>query len=220
MIFEDRRDAGRALARVVRPAFDGQEGGRGSVVLGLPRGGVPVAYEIARELTAPLDIVVVRKLGVPGQEELAMGAIASGGTVVINHVVVRELAISAKAIEEAVEREKREIERRELAYREDRVPVPVGGRTVILVDDGLATGATMLAAVRSLRPFTRRIVVAIPIATKNACEELRREADQVFCVTTPHDFFAIGMFYRRFEQTPDDEVRRLLREAYRDMENT
>jgi len=198
------------LARAVGEALSE---GEDSIVLGLPRGGVPVAYEVAREWNLPLDIVVVRKLGAPGQEELAMGAIASGGVVAINPSVVNELDIPGDVIRAAAEREKLEIERRERVYRDGHAPERLEGRTAILVDDGLATGATMIAAARSVRPVARRVIVAVPVAAVSACKEIRNEVDEVICAATPRDFFAVGMFYRNFEQTTDEEVRSLLKKA-------
>jgi predicted phosphoribosyltransferase len=209
MMFQDRKDAGRVLAQAIRASRDWID----AIVLGLPRGGVPVAFEVAREFSLPLDILVVRKLGVPWQEELAMGAIASGGTVVINQIVVHELGISMETIEEVAEREKLEIERRELAYRDGRPPIRIEGRTAILVDDGLATGSSMLTAARSLRSRARQVIVAVPVAAESTCRELRDEVDQVICATTPQPFFAVGMFYRNFAQTTDTEVHALLSQA-------
>jgi predicted phosphoribosyltransferase len=212
MIFRDRRDAGRVLAQEIKRSRDWAN----AIVLGLPRGGVPVAFEVARELSLPLDILVVRKLGVPGQEELAMGAVASDGTTVINQIVVHELGISLETIEQAAEQEKLEIERRERAYRGGFPPVRIEGRTAILVDDGLATGSSMMAAVRSLRPRAREVIVAVPVAAKSTCEQFRSEADQIICATTPEPFFAVGSFYQNFAQTTDEEVRALLSQARRD----
>jgi predicted phosphoribosyltransferase len=209
MIFQDRRDAGRALARIVAKLHDLGD----AVVLGLPRGGVPVAYEVACGLNLPLDIFIVRKLGVPGQEELAMGAIASGGTLVTNQSIVQELGVSPEVIEVIAKRERLEIERRERAYRDGRPPIPVEGRTVIVIDDGLATGASMLAAARALRPRARRVIAAVPVASETTCNELSGEVDQIICVATPQPFFAIGMFYHDFAQTTDEEVRTLLAQA-------
>jgi predicted phosphoribosyltransferase len=212
MIFRDRRDAGRLLAQEIKRSRDWAN----AIVLGLPRGGVPVAFEVARELSLPLDILVVRKLGVPGQEELAMGAVASDGTTVINQIVVHELGISLETIEQAAEQEKLEIGRRERAYRGGFPPVRIEGRTAILVDDGLATGSSMMAAVRSLRPRAREVIVAVPVAATSTCEQFRSEADQIICATTPEPFFAVGSFYQNFAQTTDEEVRALLSQARRD----
>ena len=212
MLFEDRKEAGRVLARSLEQ-FRNQPD---AVVLALPRGGVPVAYEVARELNLPLDIFIVRKLGVPGQEELALGAIAGGGTVVINRSVVDELGISDEEIAAISKREQREIERREGEYRGERPAVVVEGRTVILIDDGLATGASMRAAARSLKPRAKQVVVAVPVASETTCEEFRGEVDQVVCAITPQPFYAVGMFYRNFEQTSDEEVRTLLQHSRQD----
>lgn len=211
-LFRDRRDAGRVLGDLLE-----QYRGHGDViVLGLPRGGVPVAYEVARDLGAPLDIFLVRKLGVPGRLELAMGAIASGGVVVINDDVVRGLGLAPEVVEQVTEREGRELLRRERAYRDGRSTVDVGGKTVILVDDGLATGASMRAAIQALRRLgPARVVVAVPAAPRSTCEELRLEVDEVVCATTPSPFFAVGASYWDFTQTTDQEVRELLRAAAR-----
>lgn len=181
------------------------------IVLGLPRGGVPVAFEVAHALGAPCDVFLVRKLGAPGQEELAMGAIASGGVVVINRDVVDGLRIPRELVDEEIARERMELTRRESLYRGDRAPIDVSGRTVILVDDGLATGSTMHAAVRALR---RRepasIVVAVPTAAPATCEEFRSIADECVCTITPEPFRAVGLWYEDFEQTSDQEVIDLL----------
>lgn len=209
-VFEDRRHAGRALAHVVRE----QLAWAGAIVLGLPRGGVPVAFEVARTLSLPLDVFVVRKLGTPGQEELAMGAVASGGLVVVQPDVVRAFGISRQTIDEAASRENAEIARREVLYREGRPPIRVDGRTVILIDDGLATGSTMRAAALALRPAAERVFVAVPVAAPATCEELRREVDALVCLEMPENFRAVGAFYRDFDQTSDDEVRSLLAAAY------
>jgi putative phosphoribosyl transferase len=205
--FRDRTEAGRLLAERL-----GAYAGRPDVlVLALPRGGVPVAYEVARALDAPLDVFVVRKLGVPGHEELAMGAIASGGVIVLNDDLVQALHIPHRLIEAVAARELVELERRELAYRDDRPMLDVRGRTVILVDDGLATGSTMRAAVTGLRRLRpARIVVAVPTAAPSTCEEFRHEADECVCDMTPEPFNAVGLWYEDFSQTTDDEVRDLL----------
>ncbi len=210
MIFRDRADAGRVLARELR-----QYAGRTDVlVLGLPRGGVPVAFEVARELGAPLDVFVVRKLGAPGQEELAMGAIASGGVRVLNSEVVHLLGISANEIETITQREEQELERRERLYRGERPAIDPRGRTVILIDDGLATGSTMRAAAKALRRLgPEKIVVAVPVASRSTCEELGAEVDEVVCAATPEPFYAVGQWYASFAQTTDEEVRDLLERA-------
>ena len=180
------------------------------IVLGLPRGGVPVAHEVARRLGLPLDVLVVRKLGVPGHEELAMGAIAGSGVRVVNHDVVRELGLSEAAIDAVAAREEQEVRRRETAYRGDRVPLDVADRVVIVVDDGLATGATMRAAVAALKTLApKRLVVGVPTAAPPVRDELAREADEVVCVITPEPFGAVGFWYDDFSQTTDDEIRTL-----------
>jgi putative phosphoribosyl transferase len=206
MIFRDRRDAGRALARALRK----MSGLNDALVLALPRGGVPAGYEVARELRLPLDVLVVRKLGVPGQEELALGAVASGGVLVLNPEVVRAFGIAQGQIEAMSERERAEIARREALYRGGRAALDVAGRTAILIDDGLATGSTMMAAVRSVRPVAARLVVAVPVGSRGACEDLRRVVDDVICLQTPEPFHAVGEFYGDFWQTGDAEVAQLL----------
>jgi erythromycin esterase-like protein/predicted phosphoribosyltransferase len=208
-VFRDRREAGQVLAALL-----GQHGEQGVVVLGLPRGGVPVAYEVAAALEAPLDVFIVRKLGVPGHEELAFGAIASGDVVVLNDDVVRATDLSPDVIERVARDEGRELERREAAYREGRAPLDVVGHVVIVVDDGLATGASMRAAVLALRrQRPKRIIVAVPAAPESTCEELAVEADEVVCATAPTPFFAVGQSYWDFTQTTDEEVRDLLRDS-------
>jgi putative phosphoribosyl transferase len=205
--FADRAEAGRALAEELasRP-WPPQ-----SVVLGLPRGGVPVANEIAQALGLPLDVLVVRKLGLPWQPELAMGAIASGGAVVVNEDVLRYLPASSDAFEAVRAQEQKELERRERDYRGDRPPLAVLGRTAIVVDDGLATGATMEAAVRSLRALgAERVVVAVPVASPEARDRVAALAHEVVCLEAPTYFSAVGQWYRDFGQTSDDEVRALL----------
>ena len=210
MLFRDRADAGRHLLS----RLGAYQGRSDVVVLGLPRGGIPVGYEVARGLGAPLDVFVVRKLGVPGQEELAMGAIATGGVRVVNRDVVDALHIAPDVLDRAAEAERRELERRERSYRGDRPEPRVEGRTVILVDDGLATGSTMRAAVQALRQQRpARIVVAVPVAASATCEELRREVEDVVCFATPEPFMAVGRFYDDFSQTTDEEVHDLLASA-------
>ncbi len=185
------------------------------MVLALPRGGVPVGYEVAWALDAPLDVFLVRKLGAPGNEELAMGAIASGGVVVLNDDVVRGLAVAPEAIERVADREGRELERRERAYREGRGVPDLADRTVIVVDDGLATGSSMRAAILALRRLQpAKIIVAVPAAPEPACRELAVEADEAVCATSPSPFLAVGRSYWDFTQTTDDEVRDLLRRAW------
>jgi predicted phosphoribosyltransferase len=212
-VFRDRRHAGQLLARTL-----GKYANRPDVlVLALPRGGAPVAYEVARALHAPLDVFVVRKLGVPGHEEYAMGAIASGGERVLNDDVVRELGISDAAIDAVVFSEQRELERRERLYRDSRPLPELRGHSVILVDDGLATGSTMLAAVKALRAHQpARIVVAVPTGAAETCEHLRSVADEVVCATTPRPFRAVGLWYEDFAQTSDAEVHDLLARSRRD----
>jgi erythromycin esterase-like protein/predicted phosphoribosyltransferase len=206
-LFRDRREAGRLLAGKLA-AYANRPG---VLVLALPRGGVPVAYEVARSLNAPLDIFVVRKLGVPGYEELAMGAIATGGVRVLNDQLVERLGIPDHMIDAVAEREQREVARRERLYRGGRPTLDVRGRTVILVDDGLATGATMHAAIAALRKLQpARIVVGVPTASPQTCEEMRAEADEVICAITPEPFHAVGRWYQDFSQTSDEEVRQLL----------
>ena len=210
--FRDRREAGRVLAQELT-AYAGRPD---VVVLALPRGGVPVAYEVARALGAPLDVFLVRKLGVPGHEELAMGAVATGGVRVLNDQVVRALGIPPDVIDMVAAWEQQELARRERLYRGDRPPPDVKGRTVILVDDGLATGATMRAALAALRQQQpARRVVAVPTAAAQTCDALRTEADDVVCATTPEPFDAVGFWYEDFSQTTDDEVRELLDRAAR-----
>jgi predicted phosphoribosyltransferase len=204
--FADRVAAGQALARALA-SFAGPD----SVVLALPRGGVPVGFEVATALGAPLDVLVVRKLGFPGHAEFAMGAIASGGVRVLNDEIPRAYLPSASEIEAVTRAEQAELERRERAYRGHHELIPVKGRTVLLVDDGLATGTTMRAAVSAVRQMSpARIVVAVPVGSIEACEALRAVADEVVCLQTPEPFTAVGLWYEVFDQTSDEEVARLL----------
>jgi len=183
-------------------------------VLALPRGGVPVAFEVAQALEAPLDVFLVRKLGVPGYEELALGAIASGGARVLNQELLWTMAINEQRLEAIVEREQKELERRERAYRAGKGPVEIEGRIVILVDDGLATGASMLAATRAIRKLRpERLIVAVPVSAPEACEYFEREADEIVCAETPEPFRAVGLWYEDFSQTTDDQVRNLMARA-------
>jgi putative phosphoribosyl transferase len=208
-IFTDRRDAGRRLARRLT-AYAGRDN---VVVLALPRGGVPVAFEIAEALHAPFDVFVVRKLGVPGHEELAMGAVASGGVEILDPGVLTRFGVSDAEVAEVVRRERRELARRERVYRDDR-PVPeITGRTVILVDDGLATGASMQAAVTALASASpARVVIAVPVAPQSTAVRFRRLVDEFVCLETPEPFYAVGTFYNHFGETSDGEVRELLAE--------
>jgi putative phosphoribosyl transferase len=207
MRFADRAAAGERLARELA-----EYRGRDSVlVLGLPRGGVPVAFPVARSLGAPLDVFLVRKLGVPGHEELAMGALASGGVRVLNPEVMEHIEIDAATLDEVTAREKRELDRRERAYRGDRPAPEVRDRTVILVDDGLATGSTMRAAAGALREEEpAELVVAVPVAASEVCDSFRDEVDRIVCAEMPERLHAVGLWYEDFAQTTDDEVRALL----------
>jgi predicted phosphoribosyltransferase len=210
--FRDRADAGRALAADLSAYADRDD----VVVLGLPRGGVPVAYEVATALGAPLDVFVVRKLGVPGHRELAMGAIADGGTIVMNDDVVVAHGLGPAAIQAVVDAERAEIARRAKAYRDERPPIDVGGRVVIVVDDGLATGATMRVAVSALRAnemAPARILVGVPVGARATCEQLAGIADDVVCVERPKTFTAVGQWYDDFRPTADDQIRELLAAA-------
>ncbi|HEX5080645.1 MAG TPA: phosphoribosyltransferase [Blastocatellia bacterium] len=213
MRFKNRTEAGRVLAERLS-AYANRPNTSDTLVLGLPRGGVPVAYEVATALNAPLDVFVVRKLGVPGHEELAMGAIATGGGRSLNPDVIEYLRIPEEVVDEAAEREERELERRERLYRDHRPPHSPRDRVTILVDDGLATGATMSAAaiaVRQQQPAS--LVVAVPVASIQTCDDLRSLADEVICLYTPEPFYAVGLWYEDFSQTTDDEVRDLLARA-------
>jgi putative phosphoribosyl transferase len=215
MVFQDRFEAGRILASRLRQFAQRND----VIVLGLPRGGIPVAFEVARVLNTPLDVFLVRKLGAPGQEELAMGAIASGGIRVVNRTVVDTLGITMTDIEEAAAQQQAELGRRERAYRNGRPILEVRSQTAVLVDDGLATGSSMRVAIMALRKREpQRIVVAVPVAAPPVCEELESEADEVVCAVTPEPFFAVGQWYRDFRQTSDEEVRDLLQQAMRSRE--
>jgi putative phosphoribosyl transferase len=205
--FRDRTEAGQVLAGLLAH----YRGRPDVIVLGLPRGGVPVAAEVASGLGAPLDVFVVRKLGVPGHDELAMGAIASGGVRVVNRSVVDGLRIGEDVIEKVAARELKELERRDAAYRDGRPPPDVRGKVVVVVDDGLATGSTMRAAVSALRAQQpSRIVVAVPVGSAATCHELEAEADEVVCARIPADFHAVGQWYEDFSPTTDEQIRSLL----------
>lgn len=209
---KDRITAGRALAKAMTNYRDRQD----LLVLALPRGGVPVAYELAEALHAPLDLILVRKLGSPGQQELAMGAIASGGVRVLNEELVSYLHVSEETLEKVAAREQKELERRERAYRGDRPWPEITGKCVILVDDGVATGATMRVAIKALRKQNpKEVVVAVPVAPPGTIEVLRREADDVVCLAMPEPFTAIGLWYVNFSQVSDEEVTEQLERAWK-----
>jgi predicted phosphoribosyltransferase len=217
MLFHDRAEAGRELAAHLTAYTDRPD----VLVLALPRGGVPVAYEVARALRAPLDVFLVRKLGVPGQEELAMGALATGGVLVLNDEVVQALGIPDWTIDEVARQEERELRRREQSYRGGRPPPDPRGRTVILIDDGLATGSTMRAAVAALRrQEPARIVVAVPIGAADTCADFQAAADEVVCARTPEPFHSVGLWYDDFSQTTDEEVHDLLERASKTAERS
>ncbi|HYK88188.1 MAG TPA: phosphoribosyltransferase [Acidobacteriota bacterium] len=210
MVFQNRVEAGRLLAKQLR----GYAGRNDVIVLGIPRGGVPVAFEVAMALKAPLDIFLSRKLGVPGQEELAFGAIASGDIRVLDRHLVEGLNISEQEIDQITKTVETELERRERVYRGNRSPLQVEGKTVLLIDDGIATGSSMRAAIRALRQMRpARIVVAVPVAPFHTCKLLRSEADELICIQEPEFFYAIGQFYDDFSQVTDEEVTELLRRA-------
>ena len=211
--FRDRTEAGLLLGAELSRRY-----GRcpEALVLALPRGGVPVGLEVAEALGAQLDVFIVRKLGVPGYEELAMGAIASGGVRVLNDDVIRYASISQRVIDAAAANEQRELARRERSYRGDRPPLEVAGKTVFVIDDGLATGSTMRAAVQALRNMNAmKVIVAVPVAAKEACVELRTQVDDIICLRTPSPFQAVGLWYENFSQTTDEEVHALLARAWR-----
>jgi predicted phosphoribosyltransferase len=212
LVFANREQAGRLLSDRLKAYVNRDD----VVVLGLPRGGVPVAYEVAQRLRAPLDVFMVRKLGVAGFEELAFGAIASGGVRVLNDEVVRVLPNAPELIEQVTAKEWTELERRERSYRDGRPPAKISGRTVILVDDGVATGATMRAAVEALRKNgVARVVVAVPVGAPETCRELAELVDEAVCLIAPAGFYAVGQFYEQFSQVSDQEVRDLLERAAR-----
>lgn len=207
----NRIEAGQALAEALAPYRDVKR----TLVLGLPRGGVPVAYEVARKLNVELDVMLVRKLGIPGQKEVAMGAIASGGIRVMNEDILSSLAIRQESIEEVAAEELQELERREQAFRGDRPLPSVEGRHVILVDDGVATGATMRAAIKALhKQNAERVVVAVPVAPADTVEKIRAEADEIICLATPEPFIAVGNWYETFDQVSGDEVKKQLNQAW------
>jgi putative phosphoribosyl transferase len=210
--FRNRIEAGQVLSQYLQE----YKNRPGVLVLGLPRGGVPVAYEVASGLNASLDVFIVRKLGVPGHEELGMGAIATGGVRILHEGIIRELGISQETIDRVSGREQEELERRERLYRGERLAPAIAGRTVIIVDDGLATGSTMKAAVQAIRRQNPdRLIVAVPTAPAEACEQFRQIADEVVCAVTPDPFFAVGGSYADFSQTTDDEVRDLIERGTR-----
>ena len=208
--FDDRKEAGKLLATKLTANANKQD----VIVLALPRGGVPVGFEIAQELHVPLDVIVVRKLGVPGQEELAMGAIATGGVRILNKDVVQFLNIPNELIDKIAANEQQELERRELLYRGDRPAYDISGRMVILVDDGIATGATMHAAVAAIKQRKpSRIIIAVPTAAPSTCDEFALEVDELVCIIRPEPFISVSYWYKQFSQTSDAEVRRLLERA-------
>jgi putative phosphoribosyl transferase len=208
-IFQDRLEAGHRLAEALAPLFP--RPARNLLVLGLPRGGVPVAHAVAQRLGARLDVMLVRKLGVPGHDELAMGAIADGGSIVLNDELIDHLGLTARQLEEVIERERRELIRRAMLYRGTTVSPPVRGARVIVVDDGMATGSTMRVALRALRQQgPQSLFAATPVAPTQTVDELRRDADRVIAVAQPEPFIAVGLWYRDFRQTSDEEVRALL----------
>lgn len=210
LVFQDRAHAGRKLAEQLGAYANRKD----TIVLGIPRGGVPVAFEVAKVLHAPLDIFLSRKLGVPGQEELAFGAVATGGVRVLDREIVEGVGISGEKIEEITVKVKKELERRENLYRDARPPLKVEGQTVLLVDDGIATGSSMRAAIDALRQMKpARIVIAVPVAPFSTCNRLRTEVDELVCTHTPKYFHAIGQFYEDFSQVADEEVTELLRRA-------
>jgi putative phosphoribosyl transferase len=213
MLFADRQDAGRALAALLIASSASLPSLENAVVLALPRGGVPVGFEVARALRLPFDVLVVRKLGAPGQRELAIGAVAGADIVALNSDLIEDFQISEERLHAMTTQAMEEVAERERAYRDDAPAISIEGRTLILVDDGLATGATMTAAARAVRPIARQVVIAVPVAAESTCRQLESEADRVLCVATPALFAAVGQFYVNFSPTTDDEVRTLLDEA-------
>jgi putative phosphoribosyl transferase len=210
-MFRDRVDAGRQLATKLADYANRDD----VLVLGVPRGGVTVAFEVAQALHAPLDILLVRKLGTPGQRELAMGAIASGGVRILNHDLISSLGITQEQLAETIQQQETELQRREQLYRGVRGSVPIKGKIVIVVDDGIATGSSMLAAIDALRALgPSKIVVAVPVAPAQARSQIMAVADELVCASTPEGFFAIGQFYEHFPQTEDAEIRELLNLAH------
>lgn len=210
MLFKDRNEAGRFLAQKLKH----YEANPDALLLALPRGGIPVAYEIALALNLPLDVFVVRKLGIPGHEELAMGAIASGGVRVLNRSIIEQAGIPDETIAAVAAQEQRELERREKLYRQDHEPIQVSGKIVILIDDGLATGATMRAAAIALKERkAKSVVIAVPVAAPSTCEEFRLEVDEIICAQTPEPFWGVGYWYEDFAQNTDEEVIDLLQKA-------
>jgi predicted phosphoribosyltransferase len=211
LIFQDRREAGRVLSQAVIEARLPEL--KNATVLGLVRGGVPVAFEVAMACGLPLDVMIVRKIGAPGNREFAMGAVAGGGALVLNPDVVRDLQVSQEKLRHLIEEQQEEIARLESLYREGRPLLEFGEGGVILVDDGLATGASMRAAVRAVRPRAKRVTVAVPVAARSTCNDLSREVDQMVCARMPDPLEAVSLFYREFGPTSDEEVRTLLAEA-------
>ena len=209
--FADREEAGRELGAALAGRFGGRDD---TIVLALPRGGVPIGYQVARALRAPLDVFIVRKLGMPGHEEFAMGAIASGGVRVLNEEMFAEFSVPPHIVDAVAQREMIELERRERSYRGSRPPLDLTGRTVIVVDDGLATGSTMRAAVRAVGKMgPAAVIVAVPVAASQTCDEFRSEVDEIICLRTPEPFQAVGLWYLDFSQTTDEEVHDLLDRA-------
>jgi len=213
-LFRDRSEAGRVLAARVIGSISDQD----PLVLALPRGGVPVGFEVARVLRAEVDIFLVRKLGAPGHEELAIGAVASGGIRILNTALIKDLHLSQEIIEQITTREHRELKRREVLYRAGSAAIPIRGRTIILTDDGLATGASMKAASKAVRAEgPHRLIVAVPVASRQTCDELRGDVDEVICAETPEPFMSVGSWYDDFRQTTDEDVKMLLEKAAREV---